>query len=806
MLASALRTKLTQSIKWTPVLFPQDTPHILNLAQFFTQALTLLLPPQDPALKRVLEEKFPGARRGKALDLLQHTSRSQGRSLVLVVDNLDVFLNEQLPAQDAKILGQILAFEPWLSIVGTINSRNLPDFPPALKEFFKIQAIGPLTGGEMARLWKNITGYPPSSLAKGLCSCLCRGNPRLIAFLADAFNHSKSGSLTEAFFTALDCHTPYYKGQMQVLPAVERKVFAILADQWAPSTARDIAEMADMDVNKASSLLNRLVRRGRVQVVSKQGRVKWYELEGPFNNLNFLMRTGLENKKRILGLCRFMEALYQEHVDREHEGINRSSPDFTQTRESPQPPSSSATDPPSMPQPEKEPPPGSLPLSLPAFTINQPSSQPASDPTDAAGWIELAKTLESEGLCEDAVRAYKKSLDIQPNHAWAWGRLGQLLRTELHLYPEAENAYLQAIEHDPNQAWIWSGLGQLLHENQRNYVEAEQAYRIAIELAPRSSEHRVCMGRLHEKLDRHQSAIRTYQEAASMEPDNPLPYKALGDIFESQGKTGEAEQAYIKGTECRPSNAKGWAIIGHLLEHRLQAEDEAKNAYQKALQHDPSCYAAWEGLIHMELKAFNNPDNALAMARSYLDDRGHSPMACKNLTKTFSRESLKDLLPEILALSGHAHIGGFQEPAPSLPSETIALPIETHSHPATELGYSPKNSNLDPKAPTAISPAQNHHTGPEALMETLESLSMQTEPSREALTRIINAALTMSATGQGEDAAQFIAQSGAFTHLLPLWAGIQVYLGQEVQVAMEIREVSQEVVKRIRLLKNLDIH
>ncbi len=60
----------------------------------------------------------------------------------------------------------------------------------------------------------------------------------------------------------VDDNTDYFKSHLESLPPTERKAYVTLADLWTPSTAREVAEAARMEVNHASALLHRLVGRG----------------------------------------------------------------------------------------------------------------------------------------------------------------------------------------------------------------------------------------------------------------------------------------------------------------------------------------------------------------------------------------------------------------------------------------------------------------------------------------------------------------------------------------------------------------
>ena len=56
------------------------------------------------------------------------------------------------------------------------------------------------------------------------------------------------------------------KAILKVYQSLERKVFVALANIWYPVTARRVAEIARIDINKTSALLNRLESRGIITI------------------------------------------------------------------------------------------------------------------------------------------------------------------------------------------------------------------------------------------------------------------------------------------------------------------------------------------------------------------------------------------------------------------------------------------------------------------------------------------------------------------------------------------------------------
>lgn len=94
------------------------------------------------------------------------------------------------------------------------------------------------------------------------------------------------------------------------MPPTERKVYLALADLWDPSTAREIAAAARLDVNKTSSLLGRLVGRGAVVVEEQGKKTKWYMVAERMYNIYYLMRRRGKPADRVKAAVKFMVSMY----------------------------------------------------------------------------------------------------------------------------------------------------------------------------------------------------------------------------------------------------------------------------------------------------------------------------------------------------------------------------------------------------------------------------------------------------------------------------------------------------------------
>jgi tetratricopeptide (TPR) repeat protein len=130
----------------------------------------------------------------------------------------------------------------------------------------------------------------------------------------------------------------------------------------------------------------------------------------------------------------------------------------------------------------------------------------------AEEWFELGYELEATEI-DEAVRAYREVLRLDPEHAEARVNLGRLL----HEHGDVEAAarhYRQAMALRPNDATAAYDLGVALQDLGR-LEEAAQVYRGAIELEPDHADTYFNLSAVYERLGRDALAIRhlkTYRQ------------------------------------------------------------------------------------------------------------------------------------------------------------------------------------------------------------------------------------------------------------------------------------------------------
>ena len=127
-----------------------------------------------------------------------------------------------------------------------------------------------------------------------------------------------------------------------------------------------------------------------------------------------------------------------------------------------------------------------------------------------------------------AIEAYQKALELDPDHAAAHINLGTLYYNRRE-YTLAEQHYRQAIDVDPRYALAYFDLGNVLDETGR-LPEAAQAYRTALQFAPTYADAHYNLALAYEKMKLPRKALPHWQTYARMDSSGPWAVHARAQI------------------------------------------------------------------------------------------------------------------------------------------------------------------------------------------------------------------------------------------------------------------------------------
>ena len=303
--------------RWYPLIFSEESYEVVSAGEFWLEALFHLSGQMDDEkwkrtyseLKKETDDQRLASR---ALAQLLDFADSQGKRILMIVENLNMLFSDLTSADEAWKIRHTLINEPRFMLLATATNRfeHIENSSQAMFEMFKMQELKPLDDDECNLVWEHITGRKLLGERIKPIRILTGGNPRLLTIIAKFSAHRSFRKLLDDLVDLIDDHTEYFKSHLDNLPAIERKVYLALAGLWDASTAREIAQAARLDVNKTSSLLNRLINRGAVAVEEHGKKTKWYVVAERMYNIYYLMRRRGKPADRVKATVKFLVSMY----------------------------------------------------------------------------------------------------------------------------------------------------------------------------------------------------------------------------------------------------------------------------------------------------------------------------------------------------------------------------------------------------------------------------------------------------------------------------------------------------------------
>jgi tetratricopeptide (TPR) repeat protein/glycosyltransferase involved in cell wall biosynthesis len=180
----------------------------------------------------------------------------------------------------------------------------------------------------------------------------------------------------------------------------------------------------------------------------------------------------------------------------------------------------------------------------------------------------IAASNMSLGVTSEAIRNYRKVLEISPKHLDAHNNLGTIFYTEGN-FIEAVEHYQKAVEIEPRLADVHYNLGNALKQI-GDLTQAIESYAASIAINPDDAEVSINYGHALKSVGKFDQAIEVYAKVSELRPDllDAKDYMCIGSKALEQGSWAEGLLAYDKGIKVN----KGLSKLGllSLFLHRLK--------------------------------------------------------------------------------------------------------------------------------------------------------------------------------------------------------------------------------------------
>lgn len=163
--AIEIESKEELSNRWYPLIFSEESYEVVTVGEFWLEALFHLAEQTFDAkwsrtydeLKRETDDQRLAER---ALAQLLDFADSQGKRILLIVENINMLFNDSISEDDAWKMRHTLINEPRVMLLATATSRfeNIENTSQAMFEMFKIHELKPLDDEECNLIWALIPG------------------------------------------------------------------------------------------------------------------------------------------------------------------------------------------------------------------------------------------------------------------------------------------------------------------------------------------------------------------------------------------------------------------------------------------------------------------------------------------------------------------------------------------------------------------------------------------------------------------------------------------------------------------------
>ncbi len=574
-----VRTSSDLSKSWFPLIFGEESYSITTPGEFFLECLFHL---QDQVQDKEVHSAFLKAQDQTSedsllkvsLEAIRNFSEKTDRKILLIVENIHMIFGEQI-GKDAAVLKELLENEKCLMLLATSvkdGTNGLEEPDSRLFEGFTAIVLQPLDLEESQQLWKSLTGQTVRAERIRPIQILTGGSPRLMRIMAEFTVSPSLQNLMENLNQLIDQNTEYFKSQLDNLPPTERKVFAALLDIWDPSTAKQVADSARVNVNIASAMLGRLADRGAVVKLPGKGRAAAYHAAERLFNIYYLMRRRNHPSNRVRALVTFMTQYYRgdELIDTTAKLVAEAcllDPVRRQEYHS-------------------------------AFSaiIAQSSGEIRQKILSQTPEDFLSPIANSEEFRQAVALSRHKRDDEQRTRVGSrvsGGRkraaLLKRVKAAADDHPEiAENLLREAIAQDENSSQLWLELAFLLGREEGRLVDALAAARKSIELEPASSLAHALLGSLIYEGDTGlEDAEKHFQLALELDADNIIALSSLGDLRHREGKIEEAYDLYKRAWEIAPDLESALIDLVSIVGPHLERNDEAEALLREGLGDHP---------------------------------------------------------------------------------------------------------------------------------------------------------------------------------------------------------------------------
>jgi protein O-mannosyl-transferase len=243
----------------------------------------------------------------------------------------------------------------------------------------------------------------------------------------------------------------------------------------------------------------------------------------------------------------------------------------------------------------------------------------------------LASKMLNMGESEKAEPHTKSAFGLRPDLGESHNNMGLML-TRKDRHEEAVEFFREAAKRSPYESLMWENLGiELAHLGRDE--EALEMLKKAVDVSaatrwtgPKNARPLCEYANQLSLMDRFDDAMKAFQQAGELRPEEPLVPIGMGHAFARRGMYQQAADEYRRALEIAPRNPNAWFSLGRMQE-RLGDQSGAFESMKTASAQSTDAFLSFAWMRAASPKAeLRDPAAALADAEATQPAGVHAAM------------------------------------------------------------------------------------------------------------------------------------------------------------------------------------
>ncbi len=180
----------------------------------------------------------------------------------------------------------------------------------------------------------------------------------------------------------------------------------------------------------------------------------------------------------------------------------------------------------------------------------------------ANDYFNLGFLYEQVGGYEQAMRYYRKALELDPKHEKTLQNVAYRLK-EAGDYKNAIILYSRIVKLYPRTTKAYLNLG-IIYNALGDVSRARSLYEKVIKIDPNNDQAFFNLGYLNETAGELRESLNDYERAVEINPKHSEAYYNMGNVYATLGQTAEAIASYLKTTSIDPKHVNAFVNLSIL--------------------------------------------------------------------------------------------------------------------------------------------------------------------------------------------------------------------------------------------------